>query len=160
LFVIFVVIPVLELLLLVRLGGAIGLGPTLGLLLGTALIGSALARNQSRRVLEGWRTALSQGRVPEQGIVSGMLVLVGALLLITPGVLTDVLGLLLLVPWTRRPIEALLRAYLQRQLASGQLRIQGAQRGPKAPTEVGRAVYRPGEVIDTQGEEVDERRER
>lgn len=159
----FIVTPFVELFLLIRVGRAIGVGPTLGFVVAMGFLGAALARSQGRRVLRDWQEALAQGRVPDRGIVSGVLVLLGALLLITPGVLTDFLGLWLLIPWTRMPIEALLIAYLKRQLASGGLRIygMGGARGgapdvPNSPTEVGRAKYRPGDVIDTQGEEVDE----
>jgi UPF0716 protein FxsA len=160
----FIVTPIVEVSLLIRVGRAIGFGPTVGFVVAMVFLGAALARSQGRRVLRDWQEALAQGRVPDRGIVSGVLALLGALLLITPGVLTDFLGLWLLIPWTRMPIEALLIAYLKRQLASGRLRMygMGGQAGGKrgapenAPTEVGRAVYRPGEVIDTQGEEVDD----
>jgi UPF0716 protein FxsA len=156
----FIVTPFVELFLLIRVGGVLGLGPTLGLVIAMGFLGAALARNQGRRVLRDWQAALNEGRVPERGIVSGMLVLLGALLLITPGILSDVLGLFLLLPWTRRPIELALTAYLKRQLATGQLRVSGLggrrRAAEKAPTEVGRAAYRPNDVIDTQGEEVDE----
>jgi UPF0716 protein FxsA len=165
LFLLFVVTPLVELFLLVRvIGPALGLGPTLGFLVAMGFLGAVLARSQGRRVLRDWQDALAQGRVPDRGIVSGVLALLGALLLITPGVLTDFLGLWLLIPWTRLPIELMLIAYLKRKLASGGLRIYGmgaarrdAGSAPSAPTEVGRAVYRPGEVIDTQGEEVDDK---
>jgi UPF0716 protein FxsA len=63
-------------------------------------------------VLSSWRRAMSEMRVPEEGITSGLLVLVGAVLLIAPGVLTDLFGLLLLVPATRRPIAALVEKVL------------------------------------------------
>lgn len=159
----FIVTPFVELYLLIRIGRAIGAGPTLGFVVAMGILGAALARSQGRRVLRSFQEALAQGRVPDRGIVSGMLVLFGALLLITPGVLTDFLGLWLLMPWTRMPIEALLIAYIKRRIASGGLRIYGmggprreTPKQPTAPTEVGRAVYRPGDVIDTQGEEVDE----
>jgi UPF0716 protein FxsA len=160
----FIVTPFVELFLLIRVGRAIGVGPTLGFVVAMGFLGAALARSQGRRVLHDWQEALAQGRVPDRGIVSGMLVLLGALLLITPGVLTDFLGLWLLIPWTRMPIEMMLIAYLKRKLASGGLRIYGmggarpgAGSAPSSETEVGRAVYRPGEVIDTQGEEIDDK---
>ena len=89
------------------------------------------------------------------------MILLGALLLVTPGFLSDLFGLVLLIPATRRPLEVALIGYLKGKVARGQLRVQGMGGGPgrrpsKAPTEVGRAAYRPGEVIDTQGEEVDD----
>jgi UPF0716 protein FxsA len=155
----FIVTPFVELFLLIRVGRIVGVGPTLGFVVAMGVLGAVLAKNQGRRVLRDWQAALAEGRVPERGIVSGILVLLGALLLITPGFLTDVLGLWLLIPWTRKPVELALVAYLKRGVASGQLHVYGVNRKPRAAnsrTEVGRAAYRASDVIDTQGEEVDE----
>ena len=146
-----------DLSLLTRVARAIGPGPTLGFVVAMGLLGIALARNQGRRVLREWQAALNQGRVPQQGIVSGILVLLGALLLIVPGILTDFVGLFLLMPWTRNPIELLVLGYLSRRASGGRVHVYGKpSNGPNSPTEVGRAVYRPEDVIDTEGEEVDE----
>jgi len=108
----FVVVPIVELWLLLRLGSFMGAPATVALVVVTALLGAALAKREGLRVLSSWRRAMSEMRVPEEGITSGVLVLVGAVLLITPGVLTDVFGILLLVPATRRPIAALLEKSL------------------------------------------------
>lgn len=173
LFLLFVVTPFVELFLLVRAGRFVGVGPTVGFVLAMGFLGAILAKSQGRRVIRDWQVAMSEGRVPEEGVLGGILVLLGALLLITPGILTDVAGLLLMVPAVRKPMARVLGAYLGRKLASGQLRVyteeagatglagsapSGAESGPprpSAPTEVGRAGYRPGEVIDTQGEEIE-----
>ena len=151
--------PFLDLFLLVPVGRAIGLGPLLGLVVAMGFVGAMFAQSQGRRVLNQWQSALSQGRVPEEGIVGGVLTLVGALLLITPGLLTDVVGLVLLTPVLRRPIAGLVSGYLARQVASGRVRVVSSrsvrpQREPAAETEVGHARFRPGDVVDTEGEEV------
>lgn len=154
----FIVLPLLELVLLVRVGRVVGFGPTLGFVLAMGVLGAALARSQGRRVLQQWQEAIAAGRVPEEGIVGGVLALFGAVLLITPGILSDFLGLALLIPVVRAPVAKLVSAYLRQQLARGNLRVYGMGGGKPAAhreTEVGRVRYRPGEVIDTQGEEID-----
>jgi UPF0716 protein FxsA len=155
----FIVLPLLELFLLVRIGRVVGFPETVGFVLAMGVLGAMVARRQGRRVWSQWQEALASGRVPEEGIIGGVLALFGAVLIITPGLLTDVLGLALLIPVVRAPIAKLVSRYLQRQLADGTVRIYGGPAGsarkPPRETEVGRASYRPSEVIDTQGEEVE-----
>jgi UPF0716 protein FxsA len=154
----FIVLPLLELFLLVRVGRVVGFAPTVAFVLAMGVLGAAVAQSQGRRVWRQWQEALAAGRVPEEGIIGGVLALFGAVLLITPGVLTDLLGLALLIPVLRAPLAKLVSRYLQRQLTRGSVRIYGAgapTRPPAQETEVGRVRYRPGDVIDTQGEEVD-----
>lgn len=160
----FIVLPLVELILLVRLGRIVGFAPTFAFVIAMGVIGAVAARAQGRRVWKQWQEAIADGRVPEEGIVGGMLALLGAVLLITPGLLTDVLGLVLLVPVLRAPITKWVRRYLQGQISVGRIRfygVGGAGPQPQAKverrheTEVGRVRYRPNDVIDTQGEEVD-----
>ncbi|HZX00671.1 MAG TPA: FxsA family protein [Bacilli bacterium] len=119
LFLLFTLVPLVELWLLLTVGSYIGFWPTVGMAVGTALLGAALAKHEGRRVLTGWRDALAAGKIPDEGVTGGVLVLLGAALLITPGVLTDLTGLLLLFPPTRRRIAALVRARLERQALTG-----------------------------------------
>jgi UPF0716 protein FxsA len=154
-----IVLPFLDLLSLIPLGRAIGFVPLLGLVVAMGFLGAALAQSQGRRVLAEWQGALAQGRVPEEGIVGGVLTLAGALLLITPGLLTDLVGLVLLTPLLRRPLAGLVSRYLAHQVAAGRVQVVGSRSAhqretPLPETEVGRARFRPGEVIDTDGEEV------
>lgn len=123
LFLAFTVVPLLELYLLIGIGRQVGALPTMGMVLVTGLIGAWLAKREGMRVVRSWRTATAQGRLPEDGILSGALVLVGGVLLITPGVITDVLGFLLLIPVTRRFIAARLRRGLERKMQAGTLRV-------------------------------------
>lgn len=123
LFVLFTVVPLAELWLMVQLGQRLGVALTIGLLLLSALVGSALARHQGTRVLRGWQNAMREGRVPEEGLLGGLLVFAGAVLLITPGVLTDVLGLALLVPPSRRLIAHALHRHFERQVRAGRVRM-------------------------------------
>ncbi|AKT43332.1 FxsA family protein [Chondromyces crocatus] len=112
-------IPFVELWLLFVIGGAIGFWPTVGLVIGMAVLGVTLAKHEGRRVLTSWQTAMATGQVPDEGITSGLLVLIGAGLLVLPGVLTDVVGLLLLLPPVRRRLAATVRAALERRAAKG-----------------------------------------
>lgn len=130
LFLAFTVIPLVELYLLLAMGQHLGFWPTLGSVVLTGLLGTVLARREGVRVLREWQRSLSQGRVPEEGILGGVLVLVGGVLLVAPGVLTDVTGLLLLFPPTRRLVAAVVRRGLERRVASGRLRVTTFQAGP------------------------------
>jgi UPF0716 protein FxsA len=142
LFLAFTVVPLLELYLLIGIGRQVGALPTMGMVLVTGLIGAWLAKREGMRVVRSWRTATAQGRLPEDGILSGALVLVGGVLLITPGVITDVLGFLLLIPVTRRFIAARLRRGLERKMQAGTLRVthfggvgfQGSVRATQSPS--------------------------
>ncbi|AUX41900.1 exlusion protein FxsA [Sorangium cellulosum] len=114
----FTAIPIVELWLLLSIGQQIGFWPTVALALGTAVLGAALAKREGLRVLGAWQGAMAEGRVPDEGLTGGLLVLLGAALLITPGVLTDVAGLLLLIPPTRRRIAAAVRERFERRVAA------------------------------------------
>lgn len=116
----FTVVPVVELYLLITLGQHMGAGPTVGLVLGTGLLGAWLAKREGARVLSNWQGSMARGEIPKEGVVSSLLVLVGGVLLVTPGVVTDVTGLLLLWPWTRR-----LAAHVVRKRLQHRFQVQG-----------------------------------
>lgn len=123
LFLLFTIVPVVELFLLIQIGRRIGAVPTVALVLLTGLVGAALARREGLATLARWRSALSQGRIPEEGLVGGALVLVGGVLLVTPGVITDVVGLALLFGPTRRRIAPLVRRWVAARMADGTVRV-------------------------------------
>jgi len=147
LFLLFTLLPFVELYLLIRIGQVVGAWDTLLFVVLMGVIGAWLAKSQGRKVLREWSEAASQGRVPEEGVLGGMLILVGGLLLITPGVVTDFVGLLLLIPFTRRIISRAVRGYFERKIAQGQISVQ--QYGVPFPPRPG-----AGNVIDTEGEEL------
>lgn len=165
LFLAFTLLPLIELSLLIRIGRVVGAGPTLLFVIAMGVLGAVLAKRQGRKVLREWREAMAAGRVPEEGVLGGVLVLVGGLLLITPGVVTDVAGLFCLVPTTRRWIAHALQNYLARQVAQGQVQVHSygfewPPRPPRDPSEPAtRSSARPSrplreDVIDTDGEEI------
>ncbi|AUX31594.1 MULTISPECIES: FxsA family protein [Sorangium] len=118
LFLLFTAVSILEFWLLLSIGDRIGFWPTVAIALGTAVLGAALARREGLKVLASWRGAVAEGRAPDEGLTGGLLALVGAALLVTPGVLTDVVGLMLLLPPVRRRIAAAVRERFERRVAA------------------------------------------
>lgn len=119
----FVVVPVVELMLLIRLGQVVGLMPTLGLVMLTGFTGAWLARAEGVRVFFQFQRELASGRLPGQAMLDGISVLVGGAFLLTPGVLTDVVGFSLLFPPTRRWVQRRMRKRLERGIADGTVRV-------------------------------------
>ena len=110
LFVLFILLPIAELWLIIQIGGAIGVGPTLGLLIFDSLVGAVLLRSHSRAAWERFNVALAEGRIPAREVFDGAMIIVGGALLLTPGFITDFFGLVLLLP----PSRAVVRAFLTR----------------------------------------------
>ena len=119
LFIVFIVVPIAEIWVLLQIGGAIGLLPTIALLIADSVLGAALMRSQGRAAWLRFNGAIAEGRVPGREIIDGVLVIFGGALLLTPGFLTDFLGLLLLLPPTRAVIRrVLVKRYADRLVAS------------------------------------------
>ena len=123
LFLLFVLVPIVEIWLIGVVGHAIGFWPTFGLLLLSGILGAWFAKREGLRVLRDWQTALAQGRMPESGILDGLLVLVGGVLMVAPGFLTDTVGLLLVVPVTRRIAARFVRRWVEARIATGSIRV-------------------------------------
>ena len=98
----FVAFPLLELAVLVKLGGVLGFWPTFGIVIATGLTGIGILQRQGFAVLGRIQDAVKAGRTPLEPVVDGMFFLISGMLLISPGVIADALGLLLLVPLVRR----------------------------------------------------------
>jgi UPF0716 protein FxsA len=153
LFLLFTIVPAVELYLLIQIGERIGGLATFAMLLGTGILGATLARAEGLRVLRTWQSSLAAGTVPPDGVISGALVLLGGVLLITPGVLTDVAGLLLLVPVVRRPIAHLVARRLEQAVAKGSVRVVQMRGAPGDPF-TARRPPQYSDVIDVEGEPV------
>jgi UPF0716 protein FxsA len=119
----FIAVPIAELALLIWLGGLIGFWPTLGLVVVTGAAGAALARASGVKVLLQIRAEVAAGRMPVGHMLDGALVLVGGLLLLTPGLLSDLAGLALLVPASRALIGRFARRKLQQLVETQRVRI-------------------------------------
>ena len=123
LFALFTLVPLLELYLLVTIGQYMGVGPTIALVAVTGMAGAALARREGRKALASYQAALAKGELPEDGILSGLLILAGGVMLITPGVLTDAFGLAMMIPPVRRGVAKLVKRRLQARIASGDVQV-------------------------------------
>lgn len=108
----FILVPLLDAWLLFKLGGILGFMSTLALVLITGVVGAWLFRLEGTRTWGVWQKSLAAGQVPEEGVLGGVMLLLGGALLVTPGVITDAVGLVLLLPPTRRLIAAALRPRL------------------------------------------------
>jgi len=114
---IFVVVPLAELYLILKVGDSIGVVWTLALLVADSVLGSALLRSQGRTVWRRFNEALASGRMPHGEVEHGVAVIFGGAFLITPGFITDVIGLALLVPPSRALIVRLARRAVARRIA-------------------------------------------
>jgi UPF0716 protein FxsA len=107
----FLIVPVVELWVIIQVGGLIGALPTIALLIGVSVVGAWLMKREGLGIWRKVTSELEQGIVPTNAVVDGFLVLLAGALMLTPGFLTDVVGILLLVP----PTRALLRTGLVRR---------------------------------------------
>lgn len=121
----FVVVPLLELGLLVAIGGRVGLVPTVALVVVTGILGATLARRQGLATLDRLRETIGEGRVPHQELVDGALILVAAAFLLTPGLITDSVGFALLVPPVRAALRRRVAAWVGRRFV-----VAPPERGP------------------------------
>jgi UPF0716 protein FxsA len=114
----FILVPLAELYVILKVGDAIGVLPTIALLAIDSVLGSLLLRAQGRSVWRRFNETMASGRVPHRELIDGVLVVFGGAFLITPGFLTDIVGLLLLVPPTRSVIRRLVTRRLGRRIVT------------------------------------------
>lgn len=114
---IFIIVPLLELWVIFTVGSQIGYALTFLILIMISVLGAALARYQGYRVLVKIQQEISNGRVPGDSLIDGALILSGALMLLTPGFITDAVGLLILLPPTRKFFKSLLKGRLNKAAA-------------------------------------------
>jgi UPF0716 protein FxsA len=112
---VFIVVPIAELYVIIQVGQAIGAVPTIAILLADSVIGSLLLRSQGRLAWRRFNAALQEGRVPAREVLDGALVIFGGAFLITPGFLTDVIGVFLLLPPTRAAARRMLVGVFSRR---------------------------------------------
>jgi UPF0716 protein FxsA len=140
----FIVVPIVELAVIIQVGEAIGVWWTIALLIADSVLGSLLMRSQGRAVWRRFNTTLQAGRAPAREVADGVLVIFGGALLLTPGFLSDILGLLLLLPPTRAVIRRVfLREAMKRitvTMAAGAQMPRDGGRGRRADDVEGTAV--------------------
>ena len=151
LFAVFVAVPIVEIAIFIQVGGLIGLWPTIAIVLGTALLGAALIRVQGFQTWRRAEEAMKRGEPPLGEMLDGVFLLVAALLMVTPGLFTDCIGILLLIPPVRREIGRRVAARLARS-ANVQFHMSGM--GPGGHTQGGHTQGGPGPVIEGEAEEI------
>jgi len=119
----FALVPLVELYLLIRLGTYVGAVDTIAIVIGTGVAGGLLAKSQGLAVLDRIRAELNQGRLPAESLFDGLLILIAGAMLMTPGLLTDGFGLLLLIPWSRQAIKSWLKRKMQEKISAGEFHI-------------------------------------
>ena len=113
--ILFIVVPIVELYIIIQIGQWIGLVPTLLLLVADAVLGSLLLRHQGRGAWQRFNLALQERRFPGREVADGLMIAVGGTLLLTPGFITDIFGLILLIPPSRAVVRRLLRVVVARR---------------------------------------------
>jgi UPF0716 protein FxsA len=124
----FVVVPLVELYVIIQVGQAIGALPTIAILLADSILGSLLLRSQGRAAWRRFNAAIAEARVPGREVMDGVLVVFGGALLLTPGFVTDVFGVLFLLPPTRAVVRRLLGRRVLRRLS-----VASPRRGRRPP---------------------------
>ncbi len=103
-FLVFLIVPFIEIYLLLQIGGIVGVFPTIALVVITAIVGASLLRQQGLATLQRFQDNLQKGELPAYEMVEGPILLVGGALLLTPGFFTDVIGFACLIPSARKKI--------------------------------------------------------
>jgi UPF0716 protein FxsA len=142
----FIVLPAVELALLIEIGQRIGTFETLALIVVTGIVGAAMARSQGLRVLSEVQTRVARGEMPADSLVDGLMILIASALLVTPGVLTDAVGFLCLVPAFRRLVKREVVRRFEKAVREQRVQVHFHQQtdfGPRRPEPGG-----PGPIID------------
>jgi UPF0716 protein FxsA len=123
LFLIFAVIPLIELGILIKIGSHIGTLNTISLVILTAAIGAYMVRLEGIGVMSRIQQNMQDGQFPAEELINGGMVLVAGALLLTPGVFTDVIGFLMVIPVTRNVIKRVIKQYIEKKISSGDFHI-------------------------------------
>ena len=117
----FILTPLVELAILVYLGTIIGVLYTILIVIATGIIGALLARQQGLATMSRISSSIESGVIPSDELFSGLLILIGGLLLLTPGIITDIVGFTLLFPQSRSIIRRWLKGYIRRRIERAQI---------------------------------------
>lgn len=155
----FTIVPLVELALLIWIGGQTEWWVPVLMVLASGVAGAALARWQGWRAMERIRDDLRQGRLPADSLMDGFLILVAGILLITPGVLTDALGLALLLPPLRRAMKLAVLVWLRKNVVvravhfASTATAEAARHSSNRPDATGQAEIIDAHVVDTRVED-------
>lgn len=131
----FILVPAIELSLLIEVGKVIGFWSTMGLIVLTGFIGSSLTRQQGLSVWTRFNGRMQQGQLPGTELVDGLIILVAGALLLTPGILTDVVGFLGLIPQSRKLIRSAVQKRIKVSQGTGGFQFQSFSFGQPPPSE-------------------------
>ena len=124
LIVLFIGLPILELALLIELHGMVGFLPTVLLVFLTGIAGASLVRRQGISILLKIQREMSVGNIPTPQLMEGVMVLIAGALLVTPGLITDIAGFALLIPYVREKIRFWLRKKIEEKIRSGYIEVR------------------------------------
>jgi UPF0716 protein FxsA len=150
----FIVVPVVEIFVLIQIGQVIGAWWTILLLVADGLLGSWLMKREGTRAMRALQQALDARRMPARELADGALILVGGTLLLTPGFVTDIAGLVCVLPFTRPLVRGALVRFLTRRFMAGPGATAAGLFDPAGPGAT-RTRQRPGPDGVVQGEVID-----
>jgi UPF0716 family protein affecting phage T7 exclusion len=136
----FLLVPIVEIYVILQVGHLIGAWPTVALLIAESVLGAWIVRREGRRAWRSLTTTFREGGLPERELADAALVLIGGVLLLTPGFVTDLFGFLFVLPFTRPLVRWGLSAYAGRRMRAAQSRHAamfeglGDMPGPAGPT--------------------------
>ena len=129
LFVLFIIIPIIEITVIIQVGDLLGLWPTVAIVILSAWLGAKYVRQQGLATLQSVQSKMAQGEMPSGEIVTGLMLLVAGVLLVTPGFVTDIFGLSLLIPAVRKSIAAQAQKHINVKMAAHGSPFQQGQQG-------------------------------
>ncbi|MBA3782053.1 MAG: FxsA family protein [Nocardioides sp.] len=148
LFIALVVVPLAEIYVLIQVGQVIGPWWTILLLIADSILGGWLIRREGGRAWRALRSALDSGRMPARELADGALIVFGGALMLSPGFVTDILGILLILPITRPVARRLLTTVISRRLLAGVVPAGGWGPGNQPRTAQGPGPVVRGDVVD------------
>jgi len=116
---IFVLVPAIEIVLFIWTGGHIGVWSVFALILITGILGTLVVRHEGTETLRRAQLAMQSGDIPTEQLLDGICIIIGAVLLITPGFFTDAVGFLIVFPLTRHPFKLLLKRIIKKSIEKG-----------------------------------------
>jgi UPF0716 protein FxsA len=136
----FILVPILEIYVIIQVGQVIGAWWTILLLIADSIFGSWLVKHEGRRAWEALTTTIQSGRMPARELADAALILVGGTLMISPGFVTDIAGMLLILPFTRPVARRVLTRVVARRFVEVRYDGRGPGGGPGGPTGRGEGI--------------------
>lgn len=153
LFILLMIVPAVELVLLIQLGARIGLLNTIALIVITAALGAALTKQQGLETLEKIKRSVNKGEIPTSSLVDGLLILIAGIVLMTPGLLTDAFGFFLLIPACRSLIRSTaVEAFKRNVKVVTPFQQTQQQEEPRRPTQT------DDDIIDIKATTIDDKK--